>query len=1351
MRNALRSHKVYVPLITVLGAASLFFLYYVFYVSWQRSYADERAFRLLSVVSDQLSQRFDHVERIMGAAYVSPNPVLYLKSYLKDRGSNIVANEALRRADPHTLQRDGSLRIKLIPDPNDFSFRVEYRSAQSGGRDREFCDHGEPALCADVSFDADLNDRVHNVTQEYFDDILIATARGDVIFQKSVSGLRVTNLNSLLPSAPPEKPRPEGGTPPPKESPGGRSFAEISQFSNVVLVDLAGAAYKLYVQPVPLAMPDDKGENLRPVICGLWRSDRFQSEVVSIPYSMLIWTALLLAAAFALVWPVLKVAYMSPAERLRRLQVFHLLLSTLVATALLTLVVLNCAYGLRARQQSRNQLAALAERVDRNVKAEIVRSLAFLRSLREDQELLHEGLRLSQTPLWRQPAFLNSYAARFAAMRNARLPGYYPYFGLCFWADSKGRQQFKITVRSVATPATQVDKEGYFRAVLNPQDLPRVSRRDFGDILAAHSGWDYLNGTRFHFDSRYSPNSGEFFVLLSVPYTTPPAWTDLPPAARDLKAQVLLSQFLSLVDPVIPAGYGFAVLDHAGMVQFHSAAGRNKIEDFFKECRQDSSLKALVAQGSQDFLVVNYMGTQHQLLVRPMPYLGEPAYTLVVFRDCNYFTTVNVASILVFLLLASLFGIPFLIALAVAVFRHRDYPLEAVWPVPSETPKYLNVIVANICLAAAFGSGVAAMEMNQTLVAVVVAVGAAVLFACLKPEWAQGARALPGKLVVLAAILAMAQSRGALLAAAIYAVLSIPPVAGTLLRHLNRRISCRQLYVAAAFTMLTAIVVVPCFGLFKISYNTVNRLALQSAQVARKDQLQHRAEAAREHFRELAADPAAAYIQDRLAEDLDRYDRPIFTPSPIPASVQQAKLDVGWLEPLIARAAAWFPSNGLGAAMREVALGTQDQAAATWRTARNGNEQLLWWKGLPPELAAEGDLPGSYPRWGLPNLAVGLLCLLAVVLAIWLDYLAGKIFVAELGDLAPLPTWDPDACRTGNLLIIGHPRSGKSACAAGLAESRILDLAQMSTPGRWALEAIAEPTVIVDHFEFDLDNPDACLSKLRLLEQLLYVRKRRVVLLSTVDPMFYLVAGAPEILTVSGEHPESPQRLLDRWSGVLSHFQKIQPDDFPDEHWRRLLKQNPRTGWQRALLRLVIRECAHTAQLRQIGLSLVEEHLDRGPIPAGQVLEELRERADAYYRVLWSTCTRTERLVLYQLSQDGWANPQNGNAIRQLLRRRIIRRESCLQIMNQTFRRFVQTAQCPEEVARWEEEERHSSWSAVKLALGTAIAVFFAWLLYSQREILQVGMGYIAALGAASGAVVTVVRNLSGSSAGRQG
>src|SRR5438309_5257326 len=73
MFRGFRSSKVYIPLITILGSAALFFAYSFIYVSRQESYANERAFRLLSVVGDQLAKHFENLQSVMAAALVYPN------------------------------------------------------------------------------------------------------------------------------------------------------------------------------------------------------------------------------------------------------------------------------------------------------------------------------------------------------------------------------------------------------------------------------------------------------------------------------------------------------------------------------------------------------------------------------------------------------------------------------------------------------------------------------------------------------------------------------------------------------------------------------------------------------------------------------------------------------------------------------------------------------------------------------------------------------------------------------------------------------------------------------------------------------------------------------------------------------------------------------------------------------------------------------------------------------------------------------------------------------------------------------------------------------------------------------
>jgi hypothetical protein len=1399
MLKALRSHKFYVPLITIVGSLGLFFIYYFFYVASQRSYADERAFRLLAAVSGQLGQKFENLRNILAASLVSVvKPEQYLaQPVFKDNFSNVTSypnsdGTHFTPSEQELIRKKGVLRLQLLDRPDQFALLAEYRVGEFEPDPKVSCHdlrRTTPFACADINLETDLRDRFREVTGEYFDDILIAKPSGDVLFEENLSGLRIANLNALLSAQSPEirlpaldesgKPKPPtSGTPanPPNE------FQRASQFSNVRIVTIGGAEYRLYIQPLPVAIVDADGQDVRPIIkpivkpiiCGLWRSDRLQSEVVSIPYPVLIWGSLLVLSAFALLWPLLKVHYMSASERLRRKHVFYLLFSTLFVTSLLTVMVLNGAYELRDSEESGEQTKALAARIDQNIRAELKHALKFMDALGDEGFLSTELQNVLTDEYWKPKTnFLQS-----DFVKNDTDPeSYYPYFDNVFWVDKHGQQEFKLTVRPTATPQTKVGDEPYFKDVLAKRHLTNVEGFD-GD---------------FRFDSVYSPNTGEYFVVLARPYTAPKEW-GLPAPVQKLRAQVLVGKFLSLVDPVVPPGYGFAVVDHEGMVQFHSVSSRNKIEDFFKECRQDVALKALVLNAGTDQLHVNYMGKRHKMFVMPLPYLGVPAPALVVFRDTNYYSTINVACLLVFTLLAGMFCAPLIILLAICVFRPPDYPLAGLWPNSDRVTAYVNVITANVCLTLAFAIRFPSMGMDEMLISVLLLLVVTIV-GCLKTKWsalnqvgvlaailwiAWLSPALLGGVLnqagVLAVILWIAWLSPALLGAVLYIVLSSTGISKRLTNFARESVNLKDVYLGMVLSLLLVLVVVPVFGLFKISYNTVNRLALQSAQLARWDQLIHRAD------RIKASIPP---FEERLNNDWDRYDNAVYYPKdpsevyppgkePLPESPLKKLMpaldpDVSSLERAIALASGFFPSNRFGAELRETSMGgaqTSDNIA--WKSAQDGDDELLWLHKKPGNVDQENVVPeqryvlpnrelvlappeqllGVYPLWQPQWGKVVLFAVpLAFLLAFWLRYAIRRVFLTDLESVPQLKTWTPRDDDRRNLMIIGHPKSGKAVSAAELKDADTLDVAKMATTGSWTLPSLRRRITVVNHFEFDMDNPDTCMRKLAVLEKLLYVEKKTVVLLSAVDPMFYLETSGPEIATTSGPDHAPAAQVLDRWAAVLSLFEKQQIQDITEERFTRIVGGKDLECSQE-LRDMVHIECDHTAQLRRIGLAMLDAHCHEKPMSKGQFLEEVLDRADSYYRVLWSTCSRDERLVLFQLGTDGWANPKNERAIQQLQRRHIIRKVSGFHIMNESFTRFVRSAQSPEEVLKWEEEEQHSIWSTVRLGLSTALLMFGAWLLYAQQDVFQLGIGYVAALGTASGAVINLMRNITGSRGG---
>jgi hypothetical protein len=244
------------------------------------------------------------------------------------------------------------------------------------------------------------------------------------------------------------------------------------------------------------------------------------------------------------------------------------------------------------------------------------------------------------------------------------------------------------------------------------------------------------------------------------------------------------------------------------------------------------------------------------------------------------------------------------------------------------------------------------------------------------------------------------------------------------------------------------------------------------------------------------------------------------------------------------------------------------------------------------------------------------------------------------------------------------------------------------------------------------------------------------VLVSTIDPLFFLTEGASEVLSES-KNPAIARRMLDRWADVLGRFTKVHPKDLSGGEFHKALESfveaHPEEqGGHKSCRQFAIwikQECDCTTWLRKIGKDLLDEYLEKDCRTSREwVVSRVLDLADSYYHVLWSGLTISERLVLYQLAMDGWANPKNIKSIQQLERKLLIYRKPMYRIMNESFRRFVQGSEHADEIAQWERRDQQSTWRAFRF-VAIAVAVGMGvWLLYTQAAFSQIVVGYIAAI-----------------------
>src|SRR5205809_384076 len=145
------------------------------------------------------------------------------------------------------------------------------------------------------------------------------------------------------------------------------------------------------------------------------------------------------------------------------------------------------------------------------------------------------------------------------------------------------------------------------------------------------------------------------------------------------------------------------------------------------------------------------------------------------------------------------------------------------------------------------------------------------------------------------------------------------------------------------------------------------------------------------------------------------------------------------------------------------------------------------------------------------------------------------------------------------------------------------------------------------------------------------------------------------------------------------------------------------------------RECKPTARLRNIGMEIAAlPH--RADLNREELVLEVLERARAYYRALWATCSREEKLALFDLAQDGFVNARS-MVLRRLLEKELILRDPDLQLMNKSFRRFVRESESLEKVSSlW--EGAWSPWPAVRRTLIGGVSVVALIVFLTQPQLL---------------------------------
>jgi hypothetical protein len=342
------------------------------------------------------------------------------------------------------------------------------------------------------------------------------------------------------------------------------------------------------------------------IIGGFVDAKEYNAALRNIPFYFL-YPLIIVFLLLLVLLPIIKFYVMDPNEQVRIKDIILFGLSVFTGASFITLMIIHYYLWKGEEYRVRQNLTTLSGQIAKSFTNEIRRSYKQL-SILDNYKNAHPP----------QKADYSESIKKFVEDGSCD-PSRYFYFDRISWVDSAGEQKIKADLYSKPVFAN-IDKRKYFDVFKKgaPYSLP-------GDP-----------DTKIGLEPIYSITNAEFNIIISKKDTA---------AGGYIVAMAL--QPNSVINSILPSGYGFCIIDEDGNVQVHSDKNRNLNENFFQKIEPtwDVTSAVMTRQVKAVNDVVAY-GKTHQLLVLPIDNL--PFY-LITFYDKGFIYPVNIR-ILVFAL-----------------------------------------------------------------------------------------------------------------------------------------------------------------------------------------------------------------------------------------------------------------------------------------------------------------------------------------------------------------------------------------------------------------------------------------------------------------------------------------------------------------------------------------------------------------------------------------------------------------------------------------------------------------------------------------------------------------------------
>jgi Ca2+/Na+ antiporter len=1092
----------------------------------------------------------------------------------------------------------------------------------------------------------------------------------------------------------------------------------------VIDVHLFGVPYKIFTNRIQVS------NNESWVLCGAVKTATFNRKIHEVDtYTISI--AILVLLFVLLSMPILKLVVMNAVERLRIVNVWFTGFSIIVGTAVIVLLLVAGNHFFSHKGVVKDDLTHLSDAVKGRFLQELRYIYTQLDSVQNKAMIPAGDSVVAYENFFNRDAyFIRKKNKPQVVLKDERdVAGlnkkfHYPFTNQVMWLDARGDQLFTLATQSVNS--FNLGTREYFIKARN------------GDIWTLPG----KDGTRkFSLQSIRSFRSGRNAAGFGIPLDHP-----------ESKASVLAmsSKLHSIMDPLLPPGFGYCIIGSNGDVWFHSDRQRNMQENFLEETQHDEKMQAAIAGRMKISIDAPYDHRMHQMYIQPVDSL--PLY-LVTFYDLDYYKsplvlTIGYACMLIFLMFA-LMGIQLLLQF-VSVYRPTKLKIRRFY-LSWLRPRKMNEAQSRV-LCEEMREKYTRSILTLTLLTIV---SLSFLWINHNASFTFGLLVLPLYILVFQYLLferenMLKKDADATIIRHSFVWLSIIFIAlvnffiapfadsyciagwiqllfiailagGYFVGGIKKiaasdfvRAHQQKLYFVMIFLWLALVSVLPVIGFYRMAYHEESltwtkylqwNIALDEEQ--RNTDLKKELAPYKDVMDTLGAESNYLDVTGnfRITEALEKG----YSPEP-----EKNRYTFEFLSrpPLSKILNNTFPvlqaSAGDG---KWCWYETSDECNVAMMFAPN--------EGAPRYYTVARsyfDLRGSNYFVLFIILLLGFFYLIyhVTLFAVRNIFGLGVVLDSRLLKDSLAEVKQGDLLNQHRIFIVGLPYAGKE-----LLLNNFSCVINCRTDLAKPIPANKQNVLVIKHFEHGVSDHKINDDKLKIIQQLID-EDRKIIIASAVQPGAILEFYEKELERIKPDSAEwaTYRHAEQMWKNVLTGFVL---------YFQPLSKENTLLSDDA----FIKSELNHGLYLPTLVSHIPNETTNTYPCQENFVLK-IEELADTYYHSLWNSFSDAEKFLLHDLAKDRYVNLKNVKTIRLLLQKGVIVADDSLQIMNRSFNNFILSVVNEDEEVKMEKEQSDKgSWNIVQSVLIILLIALIAFIAIAQQDLFRDLNVLIGAFGSA--------------------